>query len=132
MTWTAGQAAQTYFNTHNTFVVYVDGGGLRSSEAGGVEALRQIAAGQVTFVPAGRSRSDQRPPPPFARLSWSSNEDSGARDPGGVSGSAAGAGAAPNVLRPLDPEVHEDGTVLFRLQAPAATRVGVYVDTMAK
>ncbi|HKV98650.1 MAG TPA: alpha/beta hydrolase-fold protein [Vicinamibacterales bacterium] len=38
---------------------------------------------------------------------------------------------APNVLRPLDPEVHEDGTVLFRLQAPAATRVGVYVDTMA-
>ena len=38
---------------------------------------------------------------------------------------------APNVLRPLDPEVHEDGTVLFRLQAPTATRVGVYVDTMA-
>jgi len=38
---------------------------------------------------------------------------------------------APNVLRPLDTEVHEDGTVLFRLQAPTATRVGVYVDTMA-
>jgi enterochelin esterase family protein len=38
---------------------------------------------------------------------------------------------APNVLRPLDPEVHEDGTVLFKLQAPSATRVGVYVDTMA-
>ena len=38
---------------------------------------------------------------------------------------------APNVLRPLDPEVHEDGTVLFKLQAPTATRVGVYVDTMA-
>ena len=59
MTWTAGQPAQTYFYTHNTFVVYVDGGELRSSEAGGVEALRQLAAGQVTFVPAGRSRLDQ-------------------------------------------------------------------------
>lgn len=59
MTWTAGQPAQTYFYTHNTFIVYVDEGELRSSEAGGVEALRQIAAGQVTFVAAGRSRSDR-------------------------------------------------------------------------
>ena len=59
MTWTAGQPAQTYFYTRNTFVVYVDGGELRSSEAGGVEALRQLAAGQVTFVPAGRARLDQ-------------------------------------------------------------------------
>jgi uncharacterized protein YjlB len=59
MTWTAGQPAQTYFYTRNTFIVYVDGGELRSSEAGGVEALRQLAAGQVTFVPAGRARLDQ-------------------------------------------------------------------------
>jgi len=34
------------------------------------------------------------------------------------------------VLRPLDPEVHADGTVIFRLQAPQAARVSVYVDTM--
>lgn len=59
MTWTAGQPAQTYFYTRNTFVVYVDGGELRSSEAGGVEALRPLAAGQVIFVAAGRARSDQ-------------------------------------------------------------------------
>ena len=59
MTWTAGQPAQIYFYTRNTFVVYVDGGELRSSEAGGVEALRPIAPGQVIFVAAGRARSDQ-------------------------------------------------------------------------
>ncbi len=59
ITWTAGQPAQIYFYTHNTFVIYIDPGELRSSEAGGVEALRPIAAGQVTFIPAGRSRSDQ-------------------------------------------------------------------------
>jgi len=59
VTWTAGQPVQTYFYTRNTFVVYVDGGELRSSEAGGVEALRPIAPGQVIFVPAGRARSDQ-------------------------------------------------------------------------
>jgi len=57
VTWT-GQA-QTHFYPRNTFVVYVDGGELRSSEAGGVEALRPIAPGQVIFVAAGRARSDQ-------------------------------------------------------------------------
>lgn len=52
---------------------------------------------------------------------------------GGVFAAAAPQNAqpAPAILRPLDPEVHEDGTVLFRLQAPLATRVAVYVDTMA-
>ena len=59
MTWTAGQPAQIYFYTRNTFIVYVDEGEIRSSEAGGVEALRPIAAGQVAFVAAGRARSDQ-------------------------------------------------------------------------
>ena len=59
ITWTAGQPVQNYFYTRNTFVVYVDGGELRSSEAGGVEALRPIAPGQVIFVAAGRARSDQ-------------------------------------------------------------------------
>jgi enterochelin esterase family protein len=34
------------------------------------------------------------------------------------------------VLRPLDPDVHPDGTVIFRLQAPQASRVAVYIDTM--
>jgi uncharacterized RmlC-like cupin family protein len=68
MTWTAGQPAQAYFYTHNTFIVYVDGGELRSSEAGGVEALRQIAAGQVTFVAAGRSRSDQATSAPIRAI----------------------------------------------------------------
>jgi enterochelin esterase family protein len=38
---------------------------------------------------------------------------------------------APPVLTPLDPEVRVDGTVVFRLQAPQAARVGVYVDTMS-
>jgi enterochelin esterase family protein len=33
-------------------------------------------------------------------------------------------------LRPLDPEVKDDGTVVFRLLAPQAARVSVYVDTM--
>ena len=33
-------------------------------------------------------------------------------------------------LRPLDPEVREDGTVTFRLLAPQARNVGVFVDTM--
>ena len=34
-------------------------------------------------------------------------------------------------LRPLDPEVKDDGTVIFRLLAPQASQVAVYVDTMA-
>ena len=34
-------------------------------------------------------------------------------------------------LRPLDPQVKEDGTVTFSLLAPQAKAVGVYVDTMA-
>src|SRR5262245_7987557 len=38
--------------------------------------------------------------------------------------------SAPPVLTPLDPQVREDGSVLFRISAPAAARVGVYVDTM--
>ena len=59
MTWTAGQPAQTYFYTRNTFVVYVDGGELRSSEAGGVEALRQIAAGRSRSCRLAARDSDQ-------------------------------------------------------------------------
>jgi len=34
-------------------------------------------------------------------------------------------------LRPLDPQVKEDGTVTFGLLAPQAKQVAVYVDTMA-
>jgi enterochelin esterase family protein len=37
----------------------------------------------------------------------------------------------PPILSPLAPEVRADGTVLFRLAAPQASKVGVYVDTMA-
>lgn len=33
-------------------------------------------------------------------------------------------------LRPLDPQVNADGTVIFQLLAPQAMRVSVYVDTM--
>jgi enterochelin esterase-like enzyme len=38
--------------------------------------------------------------------------------------------AAPS-LRPLDPDVKDDGTIVFRLQASQASQVAVYVDTMA-
>jgi enterochelin esterase family protein len=38
-------------------------------------------------------------------------------------------GQAPT-LRPLDPQVREDGTITFSLVAPLATAVGVHVDTM--
>ena len=34
-------------------------------------------------------------------------------------------------LRPLDPQVKEDGTVIFSILAPQAKSVAVYVDTMA-
>jgi len=34
-------------------------------------------------------------------------------------------------LRPLDPQVKEDGTITFSLVAPLAKQVAVYVDTMA-
>ena len=37
----------------------------------------------------------------------------------------------PPALRPLDPQVREDGTVTFSLVAPQAKQVAVYVDTMA-
>ncbi len=47
-----------------------------------------------------------------------------------ASGLAAQSPPAQTTLRPLDPEVREDGTVTFRLVAPQATRVAVYVDTM--
>jgi enterochelin esterase family protein len=33
-------------------------------------------------------------------------------------------------LRPLDPQVNEDGTIVFSIVAPQAKEVGVYVDTM--
>ena len=38
---------------------------------------------------------------------------------------------SPPVLTPLDPLPKDDGTVVFRISAPAAARVAVYVDTMA-
>src|SRR5262245_26415348 len=37
---------------------------------------------------------------------------------------------APPVLTPLDPLPKDDATVVFRIQAPTASRVAVYVDTM--
>lgn len=42
----------------------------------------------------------------------------------------AGQPQAPT-LRPLDPKVNEDGTVIFNILAPQAKSVAVYVDTMA-
>jgi len=42
----------------------------------------------------------------------------------------AGQPPAPT-LRPLDPQVKEDGTVIFSILAPQAKSVAVYVDTMA-
>jgi enterochelin esterase family protein len=42
----------------------------------------------------------------------------------------AGQPQAPT-LRPLDPQVKEDGTVIFSILAPQAKSVAVYVDTMA-
>jgi enterochelin esterase family protein len=50
--------------------------------------------------------------------------------PLGAQQTVSPAAPSPPVLTPLDPEVHADGTVVFRLQAPLAARVGVYVDTM--
>ena len=38
--------------------------------------------------------------------------------------------SAPPVLTPLDPQPRDDGSVVFRINAPAASKVGVYVDTM--
>src|SRR5262249_22496432 len=38
--------------------------------------------------------------------------------------------AQPPVMRPLEPDVRDDGTVTFHLQAALASRVSVYLDTM--
>jgi enterochelin esterase-like enzyme len=51
--------------------------------------------------------------------------------PGGGRAAAARVQAPAPVLTPLDPLPKDDGTVVFRIQAPAALRVAVYVDTMA-
>ncbi len=47
-----------------------------------------------------------------------------------IATTTVGARQATPVLRPLDPEVHENGTIVVKLQAPQATKVAAYVDTM--
>ena len=57
-TWSESRPASAYFYDRNTFIVFLDSGGLMTSSAGDKPRLISVSPGQVVFRTGGRSVSE--------------------------------------------------------------------------